>query len=293
VIDEAQVSKYLTRLGVEREVPSVDALRRLHRAHLERVPYETLWMHMGEAWGINPADSVTRIVEQGRGGYCFHVNGAFHELLQALGYRITRHVGTVHGPGDPPADDRANHVALIVSDLPDGHGNDRWYLDAGLGDAIHDLLPLQEGKYTDGPLRLGLRRVAEGQWQLLHDPTIGAFTAMTFSEAPAEMSEFQSQHHFLSTSPQSFFARTVTAQRRDATGIDILRGLVLKRIGVNSAVTTVEFEADWYTMLADVYGLHLSFVDPEAKRALWVKSFATHTQWLASQTQPLQRAADS
>ena len=63
-------------LGLEAEPPSVDGLRRLHRAHVERVPYETMWIHADEPWGIDPEESVGRIARDGRGGYCFHLNGA-------------------------------------------------------------------------------------------------------------------------------------------------------------------------------------------------------------------------
>ena len=34
---------YLDRLGLEAEPPSANGLRRLHRRHVEEVPYETLW----------------------------------------------------------------------------------------------------------------------------------------------------------------------------------------------------------------------------------------------------------
>src|SRR3954447_24742933 len=90
---------YLARLGLEAEPPSVDALQRLHRAQVERVPYETLWIHAGEAWSIDVDASVRRVATEGRGGYCFHLNGAFAALLASLGYAVARHVGGVHGPG--------------------------------------------------------------------------------------------------------------------------------------------------------------------------------------------------
>lgn len=61
---------YLGRLGLDAEPPSFDALQRLHRRQVERVPYETLWIHAGEQWGIDPLDSVVRIAVAGRGGYC-------------------------------------------------------------------------------------------------------------------------------------------------------------------------------------------------------------------------------
>lgn len=38
--EHVYVPAYLARLGLEHEPPSVDALFRLHKAHVERVPYE-------------------------------------------------------------------------------------------------------------------------------------------------------------------------------------------------------------------------------------------------------------
>ena len=61
----APFDAYLARLGVDAEPPSADALFRIHRAHLARVPYETLWIHMGERWSVEPGDSVARIATQG------------------------------------------------------------------------------------------------------------------------------------------------------------------------------------------------------------------------------------
>ena len=97
-------------LGVRRRAPSVEALHELHAAHVERVPYETLWLHLGEQWGIRTADSFRRIAHRGRGGYCFHLNGAFGELLSILGLpghdgdrRRAQHARGAGGAGRSPA----------------------------------------------------------------------------------------------------------------------------------------------------------------------------------------------
>jgi N-hydroxyarylamine O-acetyltransferase len=42
----------------------------LVRRHAERVPYETLWMPVGEAWTIDPHEAAARIALQGEGGNC-------------------------------------------------------------------------------------------------------------------------------------------------------------------------------------------------------------------------------
>src|SRR5215210_3583826 len=103
---------YLERLGLEAEAPSVEALFRIHRAQVERVPYETLWIHLGETWGVDLSESTQRVATTRRGGYCFHLNGALSELLLALGYDVTRHVGGVHGPPGPSEQEMTNHLVL-------------------------------------------------------------------------------------------------------------------------------------------------------------------------------------
>ena len=108
---------YLRRLEVDAEPPSADALFRIHRAHVDRVPYETTWIHLGEKWGIDTDAAVERIALGGRGGYCFHLNGSFARLLSTLGYNVSLHVGGVYGP-DPGEHDLTNHLVLLVDELP-------------------------------------------------------------------------------------------------------------------------------------------------------------------------------
>ena len=64
---DATRDAYLARLGLDAEPPSAEALFRLHRAQVERVPYETLWIHLGEGWGIDAAESFRRIATQPMG----------------------------------------------------------------------------------------------------------------------------------------------------------------------------------------------------------------------------------
>ena len=83
---------------------------------------------------------------------------------------------------------------------------------------------------------------------------------------------------WLSGSPESGFVRVACVQRRDATGVDILRGLVLTRVptGQSREITRA---ADWYAALADVFHL----VVPVADRApLWQHVSTAYEAWLAS-----------
>ncbi len=91
------------------------------------------------------------MVTRRRRGYCFHLNGALAVVLEFLGYDVTLHVGGVHGPEGPTSDDMTNHLVLLVHGLPGpGNPSGTWYVDAGLGDALHEPLPLIAGTCRRG-----------------------------------------------------------------------------------------------------------------------------------------------
>jgi N-hydroxyarylamine O-acetyltransferase len=280
----APVDAYLARLGVDAEPPSADALFRLHRAQVERVPYETLWIHLGEGWDIDVTESFRRVAVENRGGYCFHLNGAFSELLRTLGYRVERHVGGVGHLGGDWAIEMTNHLVLTVHGLPDdtNPGGD-WYVDAGLGDALHEPLPLRAGTYDQPPFRLTLDETPGdvGEWRLTHDPR-GGFARMYWRAAPAGMDEFAQRHRWLSTSADSGFVKVLTVQRRDATGVDVLRGLSLKRIGSAACESTIGSKHELIDTLNDLFNLQLDRSYDERLAALWDRTYAAHLRWEAA-----------
>ncbi len=291
---------YLARLGLPAEPPSVDALFRLHRAHVERVPYETLWIHLGDPWDVDARDSAQRIAFRGRGGYCFHLNGAFSELLRALGYDAVRHVGGVHGPDGPSEDAMANHLVVSVRGLPDDtNPGGVWYVDVGLGDALYEPLPLIAGEYEQGPFRLALEETpgSVGDWHLTHDPK-GWFPGMAWRSTPVEMDAFAEKNRSLSTDPESGFVQVLAAARRDATGVDLLQGLRHRRIerdATGSSESIVASRRELVDLLRDVFGLDLGDPDKDAAGdpagdaalderfgELWTKAQAAHEAWEAA-----------
>ncbi|MEV0234545.1 arylamine N-acetyltransferase [Nonomuraea sp. NPDC050786] len=275
---------YLSRLGLPHLInapTSADNLRALHIAHIEKVSYEALEIWLGRTTTVDPVESAERII-RGRGGYCYHLNGAFSELLRALGYDVTRHVGGIQGRGGEPGI-TANHLVLTVRGLPseDNPGGE-WLADVGLGDGLHAPLPLIAGTYRQGPFEFVLRpsEVAAGGWRFEHDPA-GSFQGMDFDPAPTDMSAFVEMHRQLTTSPTSGFVRTAAILRRDAYGADILRGLVLSRLGGSVHPVTLDSAPDYYAALADIFLLPLDDVSPEDKEKLWRKVNDAHEAWLA------------
>jgi arylamine N-acetyltransferase len=277
---------YLDRLGVDAAPPSVEALRELHRRQVESVPYETLWIHSGELWDVDPRESVRRIALEGRGGYCYHLNGALSEILRALGYTVDRHFGSVRANGMPEPQSLGNHVVLTVRDLPtDDNPDGIWYVDAGLGDAMHEPLPLRAGSYRQDPFELVLERPADhpAQWRLVHDPG-GGFDTMTWGLAPVTMDVFDERHRWLSTSPESGFVRVAMAERRYATSVDVIRGLVRTQVGGQGRVEqTYTRREEWFSVLDDDFGLRFDASSPESVDRLWERVRASHREWEAGQ----------
>ncbi|MEW1953074.1 arylamine N-acetyltransferase [Terrabacter sp. NPDC080008] len=288
---------YLARLGVGPEPPSADALQALVQRHAERVPYETLWIPAGERWSTDPGEAAERIALGGRGGYCYHLNGALGLLLRSLGYAVHGHVGGVQA-GDPEPDSgagpdpraRGNHLVLTVTGLPTGENpSGCWYVDQGLGDALYEPLPLAPGAYYQAPFHLTLEKADTGDrddgdvaWTLTHDPA-GGFRSMTWTSGEAVLSDFTAQHQWLSTSPESGFVRVPMAERRDVDGADVIRGLVLSRVGAGAFThQPITRKTEWFDVLADVFDLRFDAVPPGYREQLWDAVNAAHRAWSAA-----------
>lgn len=277
------VGGYLDRLGLsDSGPPSVESLHRLHAAHVEHVPYESLEIQLGRRTTVDPVEAAERIVRRRRGGYCYHLNGAFSALLRALGYDVTRHIGGVQLTAAHTAGATGNHLALTVAGLPHNTCPDGvWLADVGLGSALYEPLPLRAGTYRQGPFECRVRpsNAEPGGWRFDNDPK-GGFVGMDFRAERAEMPDFASMHEYLSTSPDSGFVRVAVVQRRDRSQAQVLRGLVLSRIDEDGVSTTLlGSPIQWYGALAEVFDLSLDDVSPAERDGLWRRVLAAHDEY--------------
>ncbi|MFK0257618.1 arylamine N-acetyltransferase [Streptomyces sp. NPDC090445] len=279
---------YLRRLGfAEPPRPTTEALFALQRAHLERIPYENVDIQLGRPPGIDPALSVRRFAD-GRGGYCFHLNGAFALLLESLGYDVTRHRAGVLGPADRDRHDvSGDHLALTVR--VDG---EEYFVDAGLGDGPYEPLPLRAGTHRQGAFTYGLAPLEgdEPGWRYLNDA--GPCPVVNFLAAPAATADFEATHERLSTSEDSGFVRTFAMLRRDAHGIDTLRGRVLSRIDPvkGASERILDTPGEFWSVVGGLFERALDDLTQEDREALWDRVGRAHAAWLA--TRDTDRSAD-
>src|SRR5258708_37264710 len=100
------LNRYLSRIGVDpREVrPDIETLRLLQRQHLLYVPFENLDIHWKRPIILDTDRFYKKIVEGGRGGFCFVLNRVFNNSLMAAGGAthlcLVRRFVPRHTPGD-------------------------------------------------------------------------------------------------------------------------------------------------------------------------------------------------
>ncbi len=283
-VSPPDLAAYLGRMGrATTPPPTLETLVGLHRAHLERVPYENLGIMLGRPPSVDPADCLARVARVGRAGYCFHQNAALELVLAGLGFAVSRRHGHVWSAEANRSTGSLNHLVLVVSGLPsDQNPGGDWWVDVGLGDAFRDPVPLVAGDVVQDGFRYGLGDVSADGWWFRHAAG-GAFAGVEVTRGDTSQRAVAAVHAELSDPVGGHFARFLAVQRRDATGVDQVLGCELRRV---EAGRTEEAEltsyADWRAALTDAVGLPLDDVEDDALRDLWQRTRRDHEDRVAA-----------
>ena len=157
---------YLARIGIEDPVDlTVAGLERLQRAHLTRVPFDNLDVFARREVRTDTDWSIPKIVDRGRGGWCYELNGAFAWLLEALGFAVRQLGATVLLARPDPMEH--GHLALEVT------LERRYLVDVGFGDSFIRPLPLDDPGPHDGGTGSYRFEFAGDQTALIFDGTNG------------------------------------------------------------------------------------------------------------------------
>ncbi len=223
------VEGYLRRLGVARiDRPDAAALTVLHEAHLERIPFENLDVAFGADASLDPAALAEKMLDRGRGGFCYELNGLFARLLTELGYDVVLLAAGV-GSG-PPLD----HLALRVT-CADGA---RLLADVGFG--AHSRRPLRwefgvDQDDPDGTFRLDERGADVAV-------SAGSEVEYTLELHPRELSDFTAMAWYQQHSPASHFTTGTVCTRTTPDG----------RVTIHETTLTVTGNGEKHeTVLAD------------------------------------------
>lgn len=254
VVAVPRAEDYLKRLGVDEvREPSLDALRELHLAHLVSVPFENLDIGRGIEIVLDESRILSKLLVEGRGGFCYELNGAFAWLLRELGYRVallSAEVAGKEGAFGIPFD----HMTLRV-DL------DRPYLaDVGFGDSFREPLPLEEGaesSQADGIFRV----VQDPPWWILERSLKieNAFSPQyRFTLTPRQLDDFEPACRYHQTSPDSSFTHGPVCTRALPEGrITLHRDRLVVRSAGRRTETAVRTMNEWHRLLKRRFGIRL------------------------------------
>ncbi len=273
------VAAYLARLGyADRPAPTLGTLVDLHVRHLDAVPYENLSIMLGRPPSVEPLDSLARIAEVGRAGYCFHQNGALEQVLLELGFQVTRRAGHVWSSEDERAPWSLNHLVLVASGLPtDANPGGSWWVDVGLGDAFVEPVALVGGPFAQGgfayelevpdsspggggqpvqgspvdrgSLKLSALARADNFRERPTTETLPPPGGWSFRADPSgsfvgidvrsgPTSSEVEASHATLSTPPGHFAKVLVVQRRDWYGVDVVRGCLLHRVTAQEQTST-------------------------------------------------------
>ena len=192
-----ELASYLRRIGLS----ATPTLAQLHRAHVTSIAFENLDPLVGIPVSVEPGAVAAKLVDSGRGGYCFEHNVLLMTALEAIGAKVEPILARVrNGQPSMPAGP-LTHLLLRVE-----HGGRVWHADVGFGQGtLLEPIPFGPGgPYEQSGWRF--RVVAEDRLQVLQSETANGWRDLyAFEPLPAEPIDLEVNNWFTCTHPQSRF----------------------------------------------------------------------------------------
>jgi N-hydroxyarylamine O-acetyltransferase len=201
---------YCRRIGYDgpREA-TLEALRRIHRLHPQRIAFENLDPLLGRPVRLDPGSLEQKLVRGGRGGYCFEHNLLLGHALKALGFRVSGLAARVLWNQPEEAITARGHMLLRV-ELADG----TYLADVGFGGltltAPVRLEPDREQATPHEPVRI----IAAGEGFKMQARVAGVWKSLYRFDLQEQFQvAYEVTNYFLSNSPASPFLTTIMAAR--------------------------------------------------------------------------------
>ena len=246
------VEAYLERIGLKRTEVSANlaSLRLLQRSHLLAVPFENLDIHWKRPIVLDLDRFYRKIVEEGRGGFCYELNGLFDQLLRELGFEtrlISARVfnGTSHGR-------EYDHAAIIVSIRDEEH-----LADVGFGDfAAEPLSFILDRAQADQTGTFAIGRFDDEYFEVAKREGDEWKSEYIFKDVARDLAEFTEMCDFQQFSPESHFTKGKLCSIMTANGRKTLtdsKFIVTSR--GEKTERQIADDADFYRVLNDEFGI--------------------------------------
>jgi N-hydroxyarylamine O-acetyltransferase len=194
-----RLQDYLARIGYDGPIATdLATLKALQTTHLDAIPFEAIDPYLGRPVKLDLASVQAKLIDGGRGGYCYEHNLLLRAALRAIGFEVTGLGGRVRwmSPPESPLGSRT-HMMLKV-DLPAG----AYLVDVGFGACLLDA-PLQLKTGIEQTTAMGTYRLTERDGLLWLDAKRngGWRTLYVFDLHPQLQSDYELGNWFTSTNP--------------------------------------------------------------------------------------------
>jgi N-hydroxyarylamine O-acetyltransferase len=254
------VDAYLQRIKYEGPVePSEATLTALYRAHLREIRFENLDVFLRGRVDVDLESIQDKIVNRGRGGYCYEQAQLFGAVLERLGFGVERLLARV-GPDGGLARPRTHLTLRVRAD------QGVWLADPGFGSSPPAPLSLRRYR-SGGPQEVDgwvyevapdtehgqevwkLREYQAGEWVTLHRWDYGKVQPV----------DVVLSNWYTSTHPDSWFTWQPVIVKRDPGAIRSILGRTYTVNHAGHAKTRGELtDKEFASALTGEFGLRLT-----------------------------------
>lgn len=251
-----EIHLYLHRLGYDQPPPAtLTTLRELQQRHTASFPFETLSTLLRLPVAMDFPAMQHKLLQEGRGGYCYELNRMFLALLQHLGFDARGLTGRVVMGG--PEDELTARTHMLVLVAIDGV---RYIADVGFGGMV-PTAPLQldtedEQATPHEPYRITrrhdqytLRAYVAGEWRAMY----------VFDLQPQAEIDYIVGNWYVCTHPDSSFLGQLRAARTGPGWRKTLNNgsFAIHRIGHASERRELPDAAAVIAILQDEFGIRV------------------------------------
>lgn len=251
------VKEYLKRIHFTGDIhPSPVVLKELQKHHLLHIPFENLDIHYGVPIKLDTEQFYTKIITQKRGGFCYELNGLFHELLVRNGFHSSLISGRVYNSKTNRFGEEFDHLALLVS-----FGEQEYLVDVGFGEfAFHPLLIETDIVQHDPRGHFILEKTGD-EYTVSTVNGDSRNIEYKFSKKPRSLHEFQGMCQYHQTSPDSHFTQKKLITRPTDTGRITLTAHTLILTENKLTRKIMKFSGEDYALhLAEWFGIEESIL---------------------------------
>jgi N-hydroxyarylamine O-acetyltransferase len=213
------------------------------------VPFENLDIPLGVKIDLDLERIYRKVVEDGRGGFCYELNGLFGWLLTEIGFDVEMLSARVFGSNEEPGPE-FDHLLLRV--------NGEYLADVGFGDSFLEPLENDTGEQTQ---EMGTYRITvDNETSLMERKEEGLWKSQyLFTSISRAFSDFDAMCTFQQTSPDSIFTqKTVCSMATPEGRVTYSNGRLIETKHRLKSEKLIASADDLESTLKDIFGIELS-----------------------------------